>query len=489
MLAGKSLRLRILTPVFALAALTICGALLSFWYTSQVDEYFHKAMEEGFGGLQAADRLESTLIMQKGYLTYFFQDGRESWLVELEKHKQRFDEELSRAEKRTRIPEEMHLLRQIREDFVRLTESRQEVIDLYRTGQKEKGYLLHLEARREFFQILELAGAYRQKHEGKIAEIRKVMTRRSLGLRRLALTAGTLTVVLGAFLVFVLVRQVLDPLRRLVREAAPAETPDRRTGNEVQALSNGLHTLMEDFSHARSELEDSRFRLLQSAKMASVGKIAASVAHSIRNPLTAVKMRLFSLERSLELDEAQREDLTVIGEEIKHIDSVLRNFLEFSRRPRLIVQAISPSKVVDHTLELMGPRLDSAGVSLDLVRQGTLPQIQADPDQLREALVNLLVNASEAVGRGGRVTVLEDLLDAAGGGRWVVIRVRDNGPGIPPAFKDQVFTLFFSTKDEGTGLGLSIASQIVEEHGGDLSLTTPAGGGAEFIIRLPLGED
>jgi signal transduction histidine kinase len=223
--------------------------------------------------------------------------------------------------------------------------------------------------------------------------------------------------------------------------------------------------------------------------MASVGKLAASVAHSIRNPLTSVKMRLFSLERNVSMDSAQKEDFTVIAEEIRHIDNVLRNFLEYSRRPKLKFQKISPSSVVDMALDLVGPRLESHAIQLDLKRSDAIPDIDADPDQLKEAIVNLLVNASEALGSGGQIIISETIKDDPNQGRMAVIGIGDNGPGIPEALRDQVFQLFFSTKDEGTGLGLSIASRIVEEHGGSLNLTESESGGALFIIKLPLRED
>ena len=222
--------------------------------------------------------------------------------------------------------------------------------------------------------------------------------------------------------------------------------------------------------------------------MALVGKLAASMAHSIRNPFTSVKMRLFSLERSLELSEIQKEDLEVISEEIRHIDNIVQNFLEFSRPPKLRMQPVSPSAVIDSAIQLLEHRLKSYDVTVDIVRNNPLPDIYGDPEQLKEVLVNLVVNACEAMEKGGRITIKEENILREPSGESAVLRLIDDGPGIPGSIADKIFQPFFTTKEDGTGLGLSIAARIIEEHRGRLVLESVAGGGAAFIITLPIME-
>jgi signal transduction histidine kinase len=249
-----------------------------------------------------------------------------------------------------------------------------------------------------------------------------------------------------------------------------------------------VHSLIENVDQAQSELERSQEHLLQTGKWAMVGKLAAGVAHSIRNPLTSVNMRLFSLKRSLKMTSSQREDFEVISEEIRRLDAIVRNFLEFSRPPKLKMQNISPSEVVDGALQLLRHRLESYGVEVKLLRSQRLPEILGDPDQLKEVLANLLVNACEVMVNGGVITIEEEARLSVPSGPAVVIRVSDNGPGIAESIRPQVFQPFFSTKEEGTGLGLSIATRIIEDHGGRLELAAAAGEGATFIITLPLGD-
>ncbi len=178
--------------------------------------------------------------------------------------------------------------------------------------------------------------------------------------------------------------------------------------DEVAALSSRVHSLIEDVDQAQTELTRSQEHLLQSGKWAMVGKLAAGVAHSIRNPLTSVNMRLFSLKRSLAMSSSQQEDFEVIAEEIRHIDTIVRNFLEFSRPPKLKMQRISPSDVVDMALVLLRYRLESYGVEVKLIRVERLPEIWADPDQLKEVLANLMLNACEVMVNGGVITIREE---------------------------------------------------------------------------------
>jgi signal transduction histidine kinase len=274
-------------------------------------------------------------------------------------------------------------------------------------------------------------------------------------------------------------------LHRLAQEANKEGTL-KKSGDEVKAISRSVHDLIEAAGQTHIELERSREHLLQAEKMAMVGKLAAGMAHSIRNPLTSVKMRLFSLSRSLKLSDYQKEDFDVISEEIRHTDAIVQSFLEFSRPPRLKMQQISPSIVVDMGLQLLEHRLKSYDVTVNVIRKQQLPEIQADPEQLKEVLVNLIINACEAMEQGGSIVIEEEEDLVSTSGRVAVIRLKDNGPGIPESIRDNIFQPFFTTKEEGTGLGLSIAARIVEEHQGRLDIQSKEGQGSTFIITLPI---
>ena len=305
-----------------------------------------------------------------------------------------------------------------------------------------------------------------------------------------SMAIGGLVIVLflGFILAYILLSQILGPIRRLAVDADEKKTSGVEN-DEVKALSRRFENLIQDVDQTRSKLELSQEHLQQAEKLALVGKLAAGVAHSVRNPLTSVKMRLFSMERTLALSTSQKEDFEVISEEIRHIDTIVGNFLEFSRPPKLKMQKISPSDSVDMALQLLKHRLESYDVKVDLIREKRLPEIQADPDQFKEALVNLMVNACDAMVNGGHVVIRETLQILEQEGPVMIIEMSDNGPGVAQSIQEKLFQPFFSTKEEGTGLGLSIAQRIVEEHGGWLELESIEGKGATFRIQIPLSGD
>jgi len=483
-----SLRTRIFLILAALVLTTLGGGLVTLWHTRAMDALLTSLIDKNVASFQAAEELETSLLMQKGFATYYFLDSNPEWLEQLNKYQQTFQERVVKARKSAYTEPMTEIIDQIASQYQSYRDFRARVIKLYQEGKKEEGARLHWEARRQFSLLYDLCERYKLIHEFTIARSRTESRSMARFINTLALTVMPGVAVLGVLLAYILLKQILQPIRSLAQEAAPAPS-DAFLPDEVKALSRRVHSLIENADQAQSELEKSQEHLAQAEKWALVGKLAAGAAHSIRNPLTSVKMRLWSMNRSQDLDAPQKEDLQAISEEIRHIDSIVSNFLQFSRPQKLKQQKVSPSAVVDQTLELMRNRLQLYGVTVNLERRAPLPEIMADPEQLREALVNLLVNACEAMAGGGSLTIQEAAGEAEGLGRVAIIRVSDTGPGIQETIQDQVFQPFFSTKEEGTGLGLSIANRIVKDHGGGLTLLSQEGRGATFIITLPFTED
>jgi signal transduction histidine kinase len=357
------------------------------------------------------------------------------------------------------------------------------VIAYYKSGQEKYGSQLHEDVRQRFFSILQLCEDFKKKQTESIISAKQDALTEAARLRDTALAVIATHILLVLLLTYLLVSQILNPVRALVLETGRCDQIEL-SGNDVKTLSKSVRGLLEDVGQTQVALEKSRENLLQAEKMAMVGKLAAGMAHSVRNPFTSVKMRLFSLKRSLKLTGTQKEDFDVISEEIDHIDTIVQNFLEFSRPPKLKIQPVSPSTVVDTALQLLRYRLDSYNVKVHLHRDRILPTIDADPDQLKEVFVNLMINACEAMTGGGTIDVHEQLIGLPDR-LQAQIRIRDNGPGIAPSVAQKVFDPFFTTKEEGTGLGLSIISRIIKEHGGQIDLTSVEGRGASFTIILP----
>ncbi len=482
-----SLRARLFSILAVLVASTLAGGCVMMWYTYKMDALVKELIDKDLAALRAAEGLENALVNQKGFVSYYFLDGDSGWLEKLGEYRRAFRERLKEVRKLDQTFANKPTIDQIQLEYAHYIEDKDRVIALYKAGERQVGTDLNEKLRGRFFRILELCEDYKDAYSRRIEHAR---ARSHIQVKRLQIITGIAlwtAILLGTALAFVLVTQILNPLRRLAAETQGAGST-LETGDELKAISHQVHCLWQDMGQAKTQLERSQEHLMESERLALVGKLAAGVAHSIRNPLTSVKMRLFSLERTLGATGTQKEDLDVISEEIRHVDNIVQNFLEFSRTPKLKMQKVSPSDVVDTTLQLLRHRLESYDAEVRVSRQQRLPEIEADPEQLKEVLVNLIVNACEAMGRGGRIVISEEHGLVEPIGPVAILRVSDNGPGIPTDIQDEVFQPFFSVKEEGTGLGLSIAARIVEKHGGRLDLQSQEGRGATFTIALPCRE-
>jgi signal transduction histidine kinase len=437
--------------------------------------------------MQGGRELEKALVSQKGYVTYYSKDRDPLWLTQLEVYHKTFEAHLARLRNLVTDARGEELVRGVESAYSSYSRLRNEVISLYDSAGADDGYRLQTRIRPDFLALITLCDRLVSHLQEKVDAARVVERRRVAGAYAIALVTLAGGVLVGVLLTYVLSVEILGPIRKLALNGA---TPDVEgpLGNEVAALSKKVNTLIEDADQTRRTLTRSRVAMEQAEKWALVGKLAAGVAHSIRNPLTSVKMRLFSMERSLNLDENEKDDFEVISEEIRHIDAIVTNFLEFARPPKLKMQSLSPSDVVDTAVRLLRRRLESYDVKVKVERQGRLPKVSADADQLKEVLVNMMVNSCEAMVEGGSIIIRETTVAGREAGRWALIQISDTGPGVPKDYRDRIFHPFFSTKEEGTGLGLSIAARVIEEHGGWIDLESGEDCGAVFTIGLAVVE-
>lgn len=240
----------------------------------------------------------------------------------------------------------------------------------------------------------------------------------------------------------------------------------------------------------RVELGESRAIAARHEKLASLGTLAAGVAHEIRNPLTAINVRVHGLKKSLQVGTSEHEDITVIDEEIRRLDGIVGDFLDFARpsEPRLVTIAVG--MMFSRVQSLLSPQWKSAAIRFNVEPPPTV-WVRVDPHQLEQVLINLLQNAADSIEERGTITLRARALTTRLGGRSipaVVAEVVDSGKGIPPEAQKRIFDPFFTTKESGTGLGLAIAASIVAKHGGVLQYRTQVGRGTTFGIVLPRAE-
>ena len=236
------------------------------------------------------------------------------------------------------------------------------------------------------------------------------------------------------------------------------------------------------------KLLESQATIERQEKLASLGLLAAGVAHEIRNPLTAIKARLYTQTRGLKPGSPERVDAEMIGQEIQRLERIVKGFLTFARPadPELVV--VPAAQALRDARDLLAPQLEQRGIDLRLAPNDAPLPVRVDPQQIKQVLINLIQNAADATGTGGTIT-----LQARAGTRpsphgsvpAVILEVADTGTGIPPEVQKRLFDPFFSTKETGTGLGLAIAARIVEKHGGALQYQTRVNHGTVFGVVLP----
>lgn len=238
----------------------------------------------------------------------------------------------------------------------------------------------------------------------------------------------------------------------------------------------------------RTQLTESRELIERQEKLASLGTLAAGVAHEIRNPLTAVKFRLFSFKKALTPDLASHEDIVIIGNEINRLERIVKDFLDFARPSEPEPTLVPAGVVLEEVRNLMAPHLLKQAISLSVDAVDN-PMLRVDRHQIQQVLINLLNNAAESMNGHGVIILRSRTGMTRLAGRSVavaILEVTDNGRGMTPEVQRRIFDPFYSTREGGTGLGLSIALRIVEKHGGDIQFHSQVNKGTTFQIHLPL---
>ncbi len=234
------------------------------------------------------------------------------------------------------------------------------------------------------------------------------------------------------------------------------------------------------------ELEQARDRLVAAERMASVGRMASHLAHEIRNPLTAIGGFASSIARQHQDDARTRRNATIIYDEVCRLERTLVNVLDYTRPLRPEKRSICVNDVVRQTLQQFEAQLHDCGAEVHLTLPEDVPNIKADPEMIKQVVINLVKNAIDALeGAGGGVLSILTGPDEEGGARIVV---RDTGPGMTEDVLENLFSPFYTTKIGGIGLGLSVSSRIVEQHGGSIEVESRPGAGTGFTVRLEAGE-
>ncbi len=304
--------------------------------------------------------------------------------------------------------------------------------------------------------------------------------------QRIPLALMGLLLLLIAYLVYFITRQMLAPLNRVMKTAGRIAngdftpiTPVRKYHDEFSHLAVAMNHMMIQLAH-RQEL------LVQAHKLKAVGTLTAGVAHELNNPINNIMLTAASLQEDYhDLDDAERLDMVndLVGES-ERSQRIVRNLLDFARESNIETSAVEPRRLVDETLQLATNQIKLAKVKVKGEVDDNLPVIHGDFQQLVQVFLNLVLNALDAMPGGGTLTIT---IACARGCDFISFRFSDTGAGIPEHVLPNIFDPFFTTKPgaKGTGLGLSVSLGIVQQHGGDMRVESEPGVGTTFTVLFP----
>ncbi len=249
---------------------------------------------------------------------------------------------------------------------------------------------------------------------------------------------------------------------------------ERRRSEELQRTTQELRTVYR-------ELQDSFEKLKRADRLSAIGHLAASLAHEIRNPLGSIEGAANILGRAETTERLRHEFLGIIKKECARLNRLLTNLLDFARPRPLEFQTVSAATLIDGVIALISHTAEQGGIAIRRSIPASVPSIESDPEQIKQVLLDLAINAIQAMPDGGNLEFAVSRKDGT-----IVLSVKDEGEGVPPEHMDRMFDPFFTTKEAGTGLGLSVANQIAEQHGGAIVAERNRGKGMTFSVQLPL---
>lgn len=484
---------RMTAPVAAISLLLIAIGIGAAWYVNHLQRNISELLALHIAEVRAAEKLEIGLRDTRSVLTHFLLSHDPRHLQPLPGLRAATDDSLREVERLANTDRERQLVARVKDGYDKLTGLFERVLaegpnrlDVERIVASMDQLISQ--------DILPPAHEYLTFNEDmaeRASEQNRVLTNRVALVLVLLGVCGGIAGVLTGFNIARNIRQSLIQLDVPIRDAAGKLSEvvgpiTVSTARGLEDLEGELHNISREIGTVIERLQRSQREMLRREQLAAVGQLAAGMAHELRNPLMAMKILVQSTSGS-ESGEMTARDLQILEEEIVRMEAAIRTFLDFARPPKLEKRSIDLRGVIEQSLALVSARAQQQGAVLECCLPDGPLTLDADIGQMRQLLLNLLVNALDAVPGGGIIRV-----EVAHAADWLELRVSDTGTGLPRDAGERIFEPFFSTKETGIGLGLPISRQIVEAHGGAIEARSrppsDGGGGAEFVCRLPCPE-
>jgi two-component system NtrC family sensor kinase len=328
-----------------------------------------------------------------------------------------------------------------------------------------------------------------------VLEAKYVEIRRNTLLVFILITAAG--ILLAIAMGYLLSQRILNPVQRLIDLSRRVSAGDLSpqigpiSSSEIGVLQKTFQEMLSSLRERdRSQRAESELKLLQSEKQASVGRLAAGVAHEINNPLTGVLTFTHMLLRRQDIDDEIRDDLRTIADATERVRMIVKGLLDFSRQTKIEAEPTDINVLIEQTIPLVANQALVKGVIFCFDSGEDIPMRTLDRNQVQSVLLNIILNAIDATEKGGHINIYTRVITATGEGKAIEVEISDTGCGIPPEHLDKLFDPFFTTKEvgKGTGLGLSVSQGIIERHGGTIRVRSTVGEGSVFTISLPVEE-
>jgi len=316
----------------------------------------------------------------------------------------------------------------------------------------------------------------------KVGELSKTMFLWALGV----------TAVLAISLSLFLTRFVTDPIQELIATMERAESGlearvDVRSTDDIGRLGEAFNSLLAKLERARRRVERYHYEQMKRAdRLASIGEMAAGIAHEIKNPLAGIAGVIQVLKKDMLAADPKRPVLDEVLSQVERMDKAVRNLLSFARPPEPKMTLVDINELIGKLLDFLAPQFAKYSITSERRLAAGLPWLTLDPDLVQQAMINIAMNAIQAMPEGGKFTVETRSTKPSGETPGVVeLSFSDSGKGISMENLSRIFNPFFTTRQQGTGLGLSITQRIIEQHNGEIAVTSAPGKGANFLIRFP----
>jgi signal transduction histidine kinase len=485
---NRRLLIQVAAPAVLIGLLLFAACLVSTWYVNRLQTGMNDMLSKNVASLRAGKEMEISVRQLRLHCFAYLVDPDPTLLQTVYKDNERFQEWLALADQSALTATEQALVAAIKEGYNTYLHD----------FERMRGEVAETGPRRDFHKladagplrpVIDCCRKYSALNDEMMTQTSRDNTELTRWLRWTMLLLGIGGPLGGLLSGYGIARGLSRSLYRLsVRVQDVAHQLDEDVAavrlipaGDLRDLDQQLDRVVERVAKVMERLQRQQWQMLRAQQLAALGQLAASVAHEVRNPLTAIKMLVEVGLRENPPRPVTREKLQVIHGEVLRLEQRVQNFLDFARPPALQRSAHDLRSLLEQALELVRARARQQTVQVQ-VRCPDVPVFAlVDCEKLRTVIMNLLLNALDAMPRGGDLTVVLQQAPEAG----IALTVADTGRGIAPEITEHLFEPFASTKPTGSGLGLSICKRVVEEHGGTITGANQSNAGACFTVCLP----